>query len=162
MSLFPTSPLPSLPLPAAGPQRHYSSSPLPTLQIFLSATLSNASEFAAWVAHLHKQPCHVVYTDYRPTPLQVMRGEGERGGGAHRQVVFADYRHTLLQKRSWSHTALPPLPPRLYLRLPRHCSQHYAYAIGGSGLHLVLDERGNFRRVGGVQEGGGVKRPVCV
>ncbi|MEW5314134.1 MAG: hypothetical protein WDW38_005654 [Sanguina aurantia] len=38
--------------------------------VFLSATLSNASEFAAWVAHLHKQPTHVVYTDYRPTPLQ--------------------------------------------------------------------------------------------
>ena len=38
--------------------------------VFLSATLSNASQFAAWVAHLRKQPCHVVYTDYRPTPLQ--------------------------------------------------------------------------------------------
>ncbi len=37
--------------------------------VFLSATLANASEFAAWVAHLHRQPCHVVYTDYRPTPL---------------------------------------------------------------------------------------------
>ena len=61
-------------------------------QVFLSATLSNASEFAAWVAHLHKQPCHVVYTDYRPTPLQ-----------------------------------------------------HYAYALGGSGLHLVLDEKGTFK-----------------
>lgn len=40
--------------------------------MFLSATLSNAAEFAGWVAHLHKQPCHVVYTDYRPTPLQHM------------------------------------------------------------------------------------------
>ena len=38
--------------------------------VFLSATLSNAAEFAAWVAHLHKRPCHVVYTEYRPTPLQ--------------------------------------------------------------------------------------------
>ena len=38
--------------------------------VFLSATLSNASEFAGWVCHLHKQPCHVVYTDFRPTPLQ--------------------------------------------------------------------------------------------
>ena len=27
-------------------------------------------EFAAWVAHVHAQPCHVVYTNYRPTPLQ--------------------------------------------------------------------------------------------
>jgi hypothetical protein len=40
------------------------------LQVFLSATLANATEFAAWVAGLHKQPCHVVYTDFRPTPLQ--------------------------------------------------------------------------------------------
>ena len=38
--------------------------------VFLSATLSNASEFAGWVCHLHRQPCHVVYTDFRPTPLQ--------------------------------------------------------------------------------------------
>ncbi len=38
--------------------------------MFLSATLANASEFAGWVAKLHQAPCHVVYTDYRPTPLQ--------------------------------------------------------------------------------------------
>jgi ATP-dependent RNA helicase DOB1 len=65
-----------------------------TKMVFLSATLSNASEFAHWVAHLHKQPCHVVYTDYRPTPLQ-----------------------------------------------------HYAYGVGAPGLHLILDERGNFKKV---------------
>ncbi|KAG2430053.1 hypothetical protein HXX76_010153 [Chlamydomonas incerta] len=63
-----------------------------TKMVFLSATLSNSSQFAAWVAHLHKTPCHVVYTDYRPTPLQ-----------------------------------------------------HYAYPLGGEGLYLLLDERGNFR-----------------
>ncbi|EIE19880.1 HUA enhancer 2 [Coccomyxa subellipsoidea C-169] len=44
--------------------------PPETKMVFLSATLSNAAEFAAWVAALHKQPCHVVYTDFRPTPLQ--------------------------------------------------------------------------------------------
>ncbi|PPD84992.1 hypothetical protein GOBAR_DD18064 [Gossypium barbadense] len=38
--------------------------------VFLSATMSNATEFAEWIFHLHKQPCHVVYTDFRPTPLQ--------------------------------------------------------------------------------------------
>lgn len=38
--------------------------------VFLSATIPNARQFAEWVAHLHHQPCHVVYTDYRPTPLQ--------------------------------------------------------------------------------------------
>lgn len=38
--------------------------------VFLSATIPNARQFAEWVCHLHKQPCHVVYTDYRPTPLQ--------------------------------------------------------------------------------------------
>ncbi|KAJ4966181.1 hypothetical protein NE237_018030 [Protea cynaroides] len=27
-------------------------------------------EFADWVAKVHRQPCHIVYTDYRPTPLQ--------------------------------------------------------------------------------------------
>lgn len=38
--------------------------------VFLSATLSNAQEFAAWIANVHKSPCHVVTTDYRPTPLE--------------------------------------------------------------------------------------------
>ncbi|KAA8522678.1 hypothetical protein F0562_009160 [Nyssa sinensis] len=38
--------------------------------VFLSATISNATEFAEWICNLHKQPCHVVYTDFQPTPLQ--------------------------------------------------------------------------------------------
>lgn len=37
--------------------------------VFLSATLPNAFEFAQWVSYIHQSPCHVVYTDYRPTPL---------------------------------------------------------------------------------------------
>lgn len=60
--------------------------------VFLSATIPNARQFAEWIAHLHQQTCHVVYTDYRPTPLQ-----------------------------------------------------HYIFPSGGDGLHLVLDERGNFK-----------------
>ncbi|XP_061367617.1 DExH-box ATP-dependent RNA helicase DExH9 [Gastrolobium bilobum] len=38
--------------------------------VFLSATVPNAKEFADWVAKVHQQPCHIIYTDYRPTPLQ--------------------------------------------------------------------------------------------
>ncbi|KAH6559863.1 hypothetical protein BASA60_000428 [Batrachochytrium salamandrivorans] len=38
--------------------------------VFLSATIPNAMQFAEWICKIHKQPCHVVYTDYRPTPLQ--------------------------------------------------------------------------------------------
>merc|ERR1712137_1434311 len=38
--------------------------------MFLSATIPNAIQFARWICYLHKQPCHIVYTDYRPTPLQ--------------------------------------------------------------------------------------------
>lgn len=60
--------------------------------VFLSATIPNARQFAEWTCHLHKQPCHVVYTDYRPTPLQ-----------------------------------------------------HYIFPAGGDGLHLVVDENGDFR-----------------
>eukprot|EP00887_Chlorella_sp_A99_P001342 scaffold14.g1342.t1 len=37
---------------------------------FLSATIPNAREFAEWIAKVHASPCHVVYTDYRPTPLE--------------------------------------------------------------------------------------------
>ncbi|GLH11936.1 Superkiller viralicidic activity 2-like 2 [Gryllus bimaculatus] len=60
--------------------------------VFLSATIPNARQFAEWVAHLHHQPCHVVYTDYRPVPLQ-----------------------------------------------------HYIFPAGGDGIHLVVDERGQFK-----------------
>ncbi|KAK3710074.1 ATP-dependent RNA helicase mtr4 [Vermiconidia calcicola] len=38
--------------------------------VFLSATIPNAMQFAEWIAKMHRQPCHVVYTDFRPTPLQ--------------------------------------------------------------------------------------------
>lgn len=38
--------------------------------VFLSATIPNAMEFAEWIVKTHNQPCHVVYTDFRPTPLQ--------------------------------------------------------------------------------------------
>ncbi|KAF8513054.1 antiviral helicase [Gautieria morchelliformis] len=48
--------------------------------VFLSATIPNAMEFAEWICKSHEQPCHVVYTDFRPTPLQhylfPMGGEG--------------------------------------------------------------------------------------
>lgn len=37
---------------------------------FLSATIPNTTEFASWVAATHGCPVHVVYTEYRPTPLQ--------------------------------------------------------------------------------------------
>lgn len=38
--------------------------------VFLSATIPNAMQFAEWISKIHNQPCHVVYTDFRPTPLQ--------------------------------------------------------------------------------------------
>ncbi|XP_020281762.1 superkiller viralicidic activity 2-like 2 [Pseudomyrmex gracilis] len=60
--------------------------------VFLSATIPNARQFAEWVTHLHNQPCHVVSTDYRPTPLQ-----------------------------------------------------HYIFPVGGDGIHLVVDENGQFK-----------------
>ena len=40
--------------------------------VFLSATIPNAREFSEWIAHIHHQPCHVVYTEYRPVPLEFM------------------------------------------------------------------------------------------
>lgn len=63
--------------------------------VFLSATIPNAKEFASWIAKIHQQPCHVVYTDVRPTPLQ-----------------------------------------------------HYIFPAGSDGLHLVVDEKSNFKEEG--------------
>lgn len=60
--------------------------------VFLSATIPNALQFANWITKMHNQPCHVVYTDFRPTPLQ-----------------------------------------------------HYFFPAGSEGIHLVVDEKGQFR-----------------
>lgn len=38
--------------------------------VFLFAMMSNATELSEWIRYLHKQSCYVVYTDFRPTPLQ--------------------------------------------------------------------------------------------
>jgi len=38
--------------------------------VFLSATIPNSMQFAMWMSGVHNQPCHIVYTDFRPTPLQ--------------------------------------------------------------------------------------------
>jgi len=38
--------------------------------VFLSATIPNAQQFCDWISKVHHQPCHAVYTNYRPTPLQ--------------------------------------------------------------------------------------------
>ncbi|KAI0884629.1 antiviral helicase [Annulohypoxylon maeteangense] len=60
--------------------------------VFLSATIPNAFQFAEWIAKIHRQACHVVYTDFRPTPLQ-----------------------------------------------------NYFFPSGGTGIFLVVDEKGVFR-----------------
>ncbi|KAF2399318.1 ATP-dependent RNA helicase-like protein DOB1 [Trichodelitschia bisporula] len=60
--------------------------------VFLSATIPNAMQFAEWITKTHNQPCHVVYTDFRPTPLQ-----------------------------------------------------HYFFPAGANGIHLIVDEKGQFR-----------------
>jgi ATP-dependent RNA helicase DOB1 len=38
--------------------------------VFLSATIPNSREFSEWICKIKNQPCHCVYTDYRPVPLE--------------------------------------------------------------------------------------------
>lgn len=38
--------------------------------VFLSATIPNAAEFAEWICRVKHQCCHLIYTDFRPVPLQ--------------------------------------------------------------------------------------------
>ncbi|KAF8362544.1 hypothetical protein PRIPAC_89467 [Pristionchus pacificus] len=38
-------------------------------QLFLSATIPNASQFAGWICSLKKAPIHVITTDRRPVPI---------------------------------------------------------------------------------------------
>lgn len=44
--------------------------PVKVKYVFLSATIPNAREFAEWICKIKQQPCSVIYTDFRPTPLQ--------------------------------------------------------------------------------------------
>lgn len=60
--------------------------------VFLSATIPNAREFSEWIAKLKNKPCHTIYTDTRPVPLQ-----------------------------------------------------HYIFPKGSEGLHLIVDDKGQFR-----------------
>ena len=36
----------------------------------MSATISNPQDFARWIVKLRKAPCHIIFTDHRPTPLE--------------------------------------------------------------------------------------------
>ena len=38
--------------------------------VFLSATIPNSREFAEWICLIKHQPCHMIFTNYRPVPLQ--------------------------------------------------------------------------------------------
>jgi superfamily II RNA helicase len=38
--------------------------------VWEDATIPNARQFAEWISFLHNQVCHVVYTEFRPVPLQ--------------------------------------------------------------------------------------------
>ena len=60
--------------------------------VFLSATVPNGAQFAAWVAATHGEPCHLITTPHRPTPLE-----------------------------------------------------HWVYPLGGGGLHMLVDDKGNFQ-----------------
>ena len=38
--------------------------------VFLSATIPNSREFAEWICMIKHQTCHLIFTNYRPVPLQ--------------------------------------------------------------------------------------------
>ena len=68
--------------------------------VFLSATIPNAMEFAEWIVKIHNQPCHVVYTDFRPTPLQHYLFPAG-GDGIHLVVDEKGHSEKKISKRQW-------------------------------------------------------------
>jgi superfamily II RNA helicase len=98
--------------------------------VFLSATIPNARQFAEWVAHLHHQPCHVVYTDFRPTPLQhfiypaggsgihmvvdetVRFLKGFRRGSLIKRSGFRALSRMTVLTRRWRCSRAPATPPK--------------------------------------------------
>ncbi|ETO18511.1 hypothetical protein RFI_18754, partial [Reticulomyxa filosa] len=66
--------------------------------VFLSATIPNSVEFAKWIAKINGNPCHVIYTEFRPVPLQhYIFPTG--GNGIHLVVDHkGEFRETNFQK----------------------------------------------------------------
>ena len=105
--------------------------------VFLSATIPNAKQFVNWIAKIHHQPCHVVYTNYRPTPLQhyVFSAGGE---GLH---LVVDEKGKFREKNFQKAMAA--------LQGGRDMEEAIANAIGGSG-----NGKKRKRSVGGGGKGG--------
>jgi len=73
--------------------------PSSTRFIFLSATIPNAEEFARWIVNIHRQPCHVIYTEKRPTPLEhyiYVNGEGASATEKEEQTLDKASRRVFL------------------------------------------------------------------
>ncbi|MGH0168932.1 UNVERIFIED_CONTAM: hypothetical protein FKN15_055848 [Acipenser sinensis] len=134
--------------------------------VFLSATIPNARQFAEWICHLHKQACHVIYTDYRPTPLQhyifPAGGDGlhlvvdESRGVVWEEtiILLPDNVHYVFlsatipnarQFAEWICHLHKQACHVIYTDYRPTPLQHYIFPAGGDGLHLVVDESGEFR-----------------
>lgn len=99
--------------------------------MFLSATIPNAREFAEWVAKTHRSPCHVVYTDYRPTPLQhyvFPAGVQGRGGGGMPRGLLLPAHCTALHR--WLLCALACRPQDVPACLPTYVVRRYSLKGG--------------------------------
>ena len=122
--------------------------------VFLSATLSNATEFAGWVCNLHKQPCHVVYTDFRPTPLQHYAfpsgGSGlylvsstlasHTNACSYSTVTYSPVAYPLsnaTEFAGWVCNLHKQICHLVYTDFRATLLLHYAFLSGGSGLYLV-------------------------
>lgn len=98
---------------------------------FLRGSLLACREFAGWIATIHHQPCHVVYTDYRPVPLQV--GPLNHSHTSQLLSPVTPLRQCKL------------LPAGTHAFVPHWCVQHYIFPSSGDGLYLVVDEKAQFR-----------------
>ena len=111
---------------------------------FLSATVPNARQFAEWVAYLHHQPCHVVYTDFRslqsllPFPFSLFCGF------SHFYIHLCPSCYCLASDRIFPRDADHIHKMECPFSFSPVPLQHYIYPSGGEGIHLIVDEAGNF------------------
>lgn len=97
---------------------------------FLSATIPNTTEFASWVAATHGSPVHVVYTEYRPTPLQHYMFPAGKG-------LCVDFSDRASCGCCYCRTVLHSCHCIMLLQVRQHCSALALTELDGPSLTLL-------------------------
>ena len=121
--------------------------------VFLSATIPNATQFAEWICHLHKQVCndtnhiyiHLVTSCTCNVCISLFSlCEYEFAYTHTHRTHTRTAKHTHTHTHTRTHRAHTPRTQPchvVYTEFRPTPLQHYMYPAGADGLYLVVDEK---------------------